>query len=126
MIDLVNVFIMLKCKNVIMLKSQMTLLRLLTFILGSLTLTLTVQLFWIYFYLPMLVMAFPPLGNSHHVVVSVSIDSPSHSKRDSLFHHIAYDYSHANWDGLRDNLRDVPWEDTFKLGASADARQFCD
>ena len=24
---------------------------------------------------------------------------------------IAYDYSHAYWDSLRDNLRDVPWED---------------
>ena len=21
------------------------------------------------------------------------------------------DYSHADWDGLRDHLRDVPWED---------------
>ena len=35
-------------------------------------------------------MAFPPLGNSDHVVVSVSIDFPSNSQRDSLFHHIAY------------------------------------
>ena len=36
-------------------------------------------------------MAFPPLGNSDHVVVSVSIDFPSHSQRDALFHHIGYD-----------------------------------
>ena len=35
---------------------------------------------------------FPPLGNSDHVVVSVSIDFPSNSKGDALFHHIAYDY----------------------------------
>ena len=35
-------------------------------------------------------MAFPPLGNSDHVVVSVSIDFPSNSQWDSLFHHIAY------------------------------------
>ena len=34
-------------------------------------------------------MAFPPLGNSDHVVVSV----------------IAYDYSCAGWDGLHDHLR---------------------
>ena len=53
--------------------------------------------------------AFPPLENSDHVVVSVSIDFPSNAQRDPPFHCIAYDYSHANWDGLRDHLRDVPW-----------------
>ena len=62
-------------------------------------------------------MAFPPLGNSDHVVVSVSIDFPINSKQDTPFHHVAYDYSRADWDGLRDHLRDVPWEDIFKLGA---------
>ena len=36
-------------------------------------------------------MAFPPLGNSDHVVVSVSIDFPSNSQRDALFHHIAFE-----------------------------------
>ena len=25
-------------------------------------------------------------------------------------HQIAYDFSRADWDGLRDHLRDVPWE----------------
>ena len=55
-------------------------------------------------------MAFPPLGNFDHVVVSVSIDFPINSKQDSLFHRVAYGYSHADWDGLRDHLRDVPWE----------------
>ena len=71
-------------------------------------------------------MAFPPLGNSDHVVVSVSIDFPINSKQDTLFHHMAYDYSCADWDGLRDHLRDVPWEDIFKLGASAAASEFCE
>ena len=42
------------------------------------------------------------------------------------FHPIAYDYSRADWDGLRDHLRDVPWEDIFKLGASAAASEFCE
>ena len=51
-------------------------------------------------------MAFPPLGNSDHVVVSVSIDFPVNSKQDAPFHRVAYDYSHADWDGLRDHLRD--------------------
>ena len=30
-------------------------------------------------------MAFPPLGNSNHVVVLVSIDIPSNSQRDARF-----------------------------------------
>ena len=71
-------------------------------------------------------MAFPPLGNSDHVVVSVSIDFPINSKQDSPFHRVAYDYSRADWDRLRDNLRDVPLENTFKLGASTAASEFCE
>ena len=70
-------------------------------------------------------MAFPPLGNSDHVVVSVSIDFPINSKHDTPFHRVAYDYSRADWDGLCDHLRDVPWEDIFKLGASAADSEFC-
>ena len=50
-------------------------------------------------------MAFPPLGNSDHVVVSVSFDFLSNSQQDAPFHHIAYDYSGADWDGLHDHLR---------------------
>ena len=69
-------------------------------------------------------MAFPPLGNSD-VVVSVSIDIPSNSQWDAPFDHIAYDYSHADWDSLCDHLRGVSWEDIFKLGASAAASEFC-
>ena len=57
-------------------------------------------------------MAFPPSRNSDHVVVSVSIDFPSNSKRDAPFHRIAYDYSLADWDGICDHLRDDPWVGT--------------
>ena len=71
-------------------------------------------------------MAFLPLGNSDQVVVSVSIDFPSNSQWYALSHRIAYEYSHADWDGLCDHLRDVPWEDIFKLGASAAASEFCE
>ena len=71
-------------------------------------------------------MAFPSLGNSDNVVVSVSIDFPTNSKQDAPFHRIAYGYSRADWDGLRDNLRDVPWEDIFKLSASAAASECCE
>ena len=53
-------------------------------------------------------MAFPRLGNSDHVVVSVSVDFPINSKQDTPFHRVAYDYSRADWDSLRDHLRDVP------------------
>ena len=35
------------------------------------------------------------------------------------FLRIAYDYSCADWEGLRDHLRDVLWENIFKLSASA-------
>ena len=70
-------------------------------------------------------MAFPPLENSDHVVVSVSIDLASNSQRDAPFHRTSNVYSNADWDGLRDDLRDVSWEDIFKLGASAAATEFC-
>ena len=63
-------------------------------------------------------MAFPPLENSDLVDVSVSIDFPSNTQPGALFYCIAYDYSRAYWDGLCDHLRDVPWEDIFKLSAS--------
>ena len=71
-------------------------------------------------------MAFPPLGNSDHVVVSVSIDFPSNSQQDAPFHHKACDYSCADWEGLCDHLRYVPWDDIFKLSASAAAWKFCE
>ena len=60
-------------------------------------------------------MAFPPLGNSDHVVVS---------KQNAPFHCIAYDYSHADWDSICDHLRDVPTEDIFKLSTSGAASEF--
>ena len=66
--------------------------------------------------------AFLPLGNSDHVVVSVSIDFPSYSQQDAPFHCIAYDYSRADCD----HLRDVPWDDILKLSASAAASEFCE
>ena len=71
-------------------------------------------------------MAFPPLGNSDHVIVSVSIDFPTNSQRDAPFHCIAYGYSCADWDGLCDYLGEVPWENIFKLSASAAAGEFCE
>ena len=37
---------------------------------------------------------------------------------------MACDYSCADWDSLCDHLRDVLWEDIFKLSASAAASEF--
>ena len=69
-------------------------------------------------------MAFPPLGNCDYIVVSVSIDFPLILQRDPPFHRIAYDYSRADLDGLCNHLIDVPWEDIFKLRASATDSEF--
>ena len=69
---------------------------------------------------------FPLLENSDHGAVSVSVDFPSYSQQDAPFHRIAYDYSCADWDGLRDHFRDALWEDIFKLSASAAASDFCE
>ena len=68
-------------------------------------------------------MAFSPLGNSD-IFVSVSIDFPSNLQQDAPFHCIVYDYSHADWDGLHDHLRDVPWKDIPKPSASAVVSEF--
>ena len=72
------------------------------------------------------IMTFLWLGIFDLVVVSVSIDFPLYLQQDVLFHHILYDYSCANWDGLCDHLTDNPWEDIFKLSASAAASEFCE
>ena len=102
----------------------MALLRWLTFLLGSQSVTLKVLLFWIYSFLLLLVLV-PPFGNSDHIVVSVSIDFPSNSQQDALLHCIAHGYSCADWEGLRDHLMNGTWNDIFKLSAPNAARKFC-
>ena len=81
----------------------MTLLGWLTFLLGSLTDSHSPALLNLFISSDASIcstMAFPPLGNSDHVVVSVPIDT-------------AYNYSRDERVGLRDHLRDVPWEHIF-------------
>ena len=51
-------------------------------------------------------MAFPPFRNFDHVLVSVSTDFSSNSKQHASFHCIAYEYSHADWNGFHDHLRE--------------------
>ena len=119
LIDLVSTFIIFL--------SQTTLLRRLSFLLGYLVLTFSYALLDLFLSSDAGIcstMALPPVGNSDHVAVSVSMDFLSNSKGDAPFHHKAYDYFHADWDGLRDHLRDVPWEDIFKLTACAATSEF--
>ena len=72
-------------------------------------------------------LAFHPLGNFGHVVVSgfhfLSFQS-SKSKGDAPFHYTACDYSCTEWDSVCNHLRDVPWEDIFKLGGCAATTEF--
>ena len=107
----------------------MTLLRWLTFLLRSLTDSHSPALLDWFISSDVSIcstMAFPPLGNYDHVFVWVFIDFPINSKQYAPFHCIAYDYSCAYWDGLCDHLRPIPWEDIFKLSASAAASEFCE
>ena len=81
----------------------MTLLRCLTFLFGSLTDSHSLALLDLFISFEASIcstMAFLPLANSDHVVVSVSFDIPINSKQDAPFHCIAYGYSCADWDGL--------------------------
>ena len=70
--------------------SQMTLLRWLTFLLGFLTVTCSPALLDFSLssdYSICFMMAFFPLGNSDHAVVSASNDFSSNSQQDALFHY---------------------------------------
>ena len=115
------------------LTSQTTLLRWLTFLPRSLYVIVTILLFldliissdssfvlqWLSLHWETLII----------FLVSVSIDFSSHSQQDALFHRNAYDcsrtaYDYADWDGLCDHLRDVTWEDIFRLSASTAASEF--
>ena len=94
MVELINLV-----NSVIIFLSEIILLRLLTFLHGSQTVILIVLLFWIYLSSDASIcstMAFPQLGNSDYIVLSVSIDFPSNSQWDAPFHRIAYDYSCAD------------------------------
>ena len=114
--------------SVITFLSQMTLLRWITILLRSQTLILTVQLFWIYLFLLILVLFLQWLSsigkfwscccfNFHWLSIILTTGCPISSHWLWL--------SHADWDGLHDHLRDVPWVHIFKLSTSAAASEFC-
>ena len=106
LIDLVN--------SVIISLSQMTLLRWLTFLLGSQTVIFTV-LFWSYIFFLTLIFVLQGLSLYWKILVMLS-------QFPLTFHHIhngmprfidciAYDYSPADWGGVCYHLRDVLWGD---------------
>ena len=100
-----------------------------TFLLGSLTLTLTFLLFWIYFFLLLLVFVLQWLSLYWKILIMwlSHFSLTFHQTQNEIwFHCITYDCSCANWDGLHDHLRDVPLENIFKLSASAATSEFCD
>ena len=94
-------------KLIDLVKSQMPLLRWVTFLLRFLTVMLSPALLDLFLSSDASIIcstrAFLPLGNSDHVVVSVSFNFSSNSKQDAPFHRLAYDYSPANWDVLCDH-----------------------
>ena len=67
--------------------------------------------------------AFPPLENFD--CVSVSIDFPSNSKGDALFHHVTW-WTCGDCDGLYYHLKDVPWEDILKFVPCGAASESCE
>ena len=105
----------------------MTVLRWLIFLLGSLTVTYSRALLDLFISPDASIcftMAFPTLGSSDHVVVSVSVDFKL-KKGCHISWHSLWLFSY--WlDCLRDHLRDILWVDIFKLGASATGTEFCE
>ena len=89
-----------------------------------------VLLFWIYLFLLTLVFVLQWLFLHWEILIMLLPRFPLIFRQIynemPLFHSTAYDYSCPNWDGLRDHLRGVPWEDIFKLSASAAAIEFCE
>ena len=71
-------------------------------------------------------MAFPPIGkfwsyyclSLHWLSNKLKIGCPVSSR--------GFNYSRADWGGLCDHLRDIPWENNFKLSAFAAASEFCE
>ena len=123
LIDLVN--------SVIIFLSQMTLLRWSTFLLVSQAVALNVLLFCIYLFLLMLVFVLPWLSLHWEILIMLLSQYllTFHYIQNRIPHFVASlmtIHSRADWDCLCNHLRDVPWEDIFKLVASVAASEFCE
>ena len=107
---------------------QITLLRWLNSLLRLQMVILTVLLFWIYLFLLMQILLLQWLTLRWEILMFLSqFPLTFHQNHNRIpFHLIAYDYSCAVCNGLFDHLRDVWWEDTLKLSASAAASDLCE
>ena len=99
--------------------SQTTLLRWLNLLLGCLNLTLSLLLFWIYLFLLIHVFILQWLSLQWENLIMWFF------RFLASFHCIDYDSTCTDWNNLCDHLRDFPWEDIFKLIASAAGNGFC-
>ena len=97
---------------IIFLKSQMTLLRWLTFLLGSLTVTVKVRLFWIYLFLLTLAFVLQQISLHWETLIILLPQFPLnfHQTQNEIPCFIAQLLTILALIGgvLRDNLRDVP------------------
>ena len=64
-----------------------------------------------------------PLGKSDHAVVDVEINLNISAANDSPYHRTLYSFHRGDWDSFRDFLRDMPWNDIFKLSADECAKE---
>ena len=78
-------------------------------------LTLVFVLQWLYFHWEILITLLSQFPLTSQI-----------SQQDVLSHLIAFEYSRADWDDLCDHLKDVPWEDIFKLSASVGTSESCE
>ena len=92
--------------------SQLILLRWLAFLLRPLTVSLAIFHCFIYFFFVMLVFVLQWLSLHWKILIMLLFQS---TNQDDPFNCIAYDYSRPEWDNLCNLLRDVPWEEIFKL-----------
>ena len=58
----------------------------------------------------------PPIGNSDHATISVSVAYSSPSTTFQPFHRTVFQFGKADWDGFRSFVADVPWLTILKLG----------
>ena len=108
--------------SVIIVLSQTILRRWLTLLLGSEKVILLVLVFFISFFLLTLVFVLRWVSLHWKILIKLLSEFPLtfHEIHNRMPHFItACDYSRADRHGLRDHLRDVPWEDIFKLSPSA-------
>ena len=114
--------------SVIIFHSQMTLIRLLTFLLRSLIVTFTVLLFCIYLFLLYLVFALLWLSLHSKILILLWPQFPlallQPQMEMSLFITQLY-YSRTDWDCLCIQLKAIPWKDIFNFGICAAPTEFC-